>query len=146
MVGNVGYLYVTNCFPEMFQDRCGTNGPIVGGRGIQLPEIIYSDAHGHLVIREKSLHQALHTDEWDWIVFMPVQVVLEHSRNPWYIPLLELFYQLRAGYFTTLAGTRDTHMPFLVGTCGTIDDVVHALEDAMNIPQAREDVKCFARE
>ncbi len=24
-------------FPEMFRDRCGTNGPIVSGRGIQLP-------------------------------------------------------------------------------------------------------------
>ncbi len=36
-------------------------------------------------------------------------------------------------------------MPFLVGTCGTIDDVVHAFEDAINIPQALADVKGFAR-
>ena len=50
------------------------------------------------------------------------------------------------GYFTALARTRDIHVPFLVGTCGTTDDVVHALEDAMNIPQAREDVKCFTSE
>jgi len=32
--------------------------------------------------------------------------------------------QLSGGYYATLAGTRDTHMPFLVGTCGTIGVVV----------------------
>jgi hypothetical protein len=37
-------------------------------------------------------------------------------------------------------------MPFLVGTCGTIDDVVHALEDAINIPQVLADVKGFTSE
>jgi hypothetical protein len=54
-------------FPEMFRDRCGTNGPIVSGRGIQLPEIVYSDACMRLVTREISLHQALQIDEWDCV-------------------------------------------------------------------------------
>ena len=30
---------------------------------------------------------------------MPVRAILEHSRYPWHIPLLELFYQLRGGVF-----------------------------------------------
>ena len=84
-------------FPEMFRDRCGTNRPIVSGRGIQLPEMVYSDACMHLLIREILLHQALQIDEW--IVFMPGWAILEHSRYPWHIPLLKLFYQLRGGLF-----------------------------------------------
>jgi len=51
----------------MFRDRCGTNGPIVSGRGIQLPEMVYSDACMHLLIREILLHQALQIDEWDCV-------------------------------------------------------------------------------
>jgi hypothetical protein len=134
---------VIGCFPEMFRDTCGTNGPIVSGRGIQLPEIVYSDACRHLVIREISLHKALHIDEWDCVYAGTGYT--RTFRYPWHIPLLRLFYQLRGGLFRRTSWNKGYSRAVSGRDCGTIDDVVHALEDAINIPQALADVKCFAR-
>lgn len=70
-------------FPEMFWNRCGTIGPIVSGRGIQLPEMVYSDACRHLLIREILLHQALQIDDWDCVY--AITGCTRTSRYPWHI-------------------------------------------------------------
>jgi hypothetical protein len=95
-------------FPEMFRDRCGTNGPMVNRRDIRLPEMVCSDllslAGRHFselsLDRISDLHQpgrkhpTVHKllacnyeapdsiEHYTWtngIVFMPVRAILEHS-------------------------------------------------------------------